>query len=268
MMASMSGLSPRVRGNPTRFRELLLPTRSIPARAGEPRSGSPDFWSQKVYPRACGGTFITSKNSNIPSGLSPRVRGNPFGDTCACSEFGSIPARAGEPRVSGRRTQVNGVYPRACGGTGFPSLLAASRQGLSPRVRGNPFLRKCAMANVGSIPARAGEPRSGADCFGRNPVYPRACGGTFAGELRASIIDGLSPRVRGNPPCSLPYLVYTRSIPARAGEPHRKRCQSPRTEVYPRACGGTHFLESVPWLTSGLSPRVRGNRQSGRLRAG
>ena len=48
-------------------------------------------------------------------------------------------------------------------------------------------------------------------------VYPRAYGGTGPDPHPYTYIDGLSPRVRGNP---------------RTGEPARD-------EVYPRAYGGT-----------------------------
>ena len=54
--SSISGLSPRVRGN--HFRNLTAgqPPRSIPARAGEPAASLPTVGRTRVYPRACGGT--------------------------------------------------------------------------------------------------------------------------------------------------------------------------------------------------------------------
>ena len=54
------------------------------------------------------------------------------------------------------------VYPRACGGTGSGSVYRQSGQGLSPRVRGNLDGGDGLLNNGGSIPARAGEPSSGA----------------------------------------------------------------------------------------------------------
>ena len=51
-----------------------------------------------------------------------------------------------------------------------------------------------------------------------------------------------------------------RSIPARAGEPSRVMTSPTLAPVYPRACGGTPLrLRRAP-STTGLSPRVRGNR--------
>ena len=70
-----------------------------------------------------------------------------------------------------------------------------------------------------SIPAWAGEPNNG-DLLKRfEKVYPRVGGGT----TRASPMDpakmGLSPRGRGNPTLSGPFVPPVRSIPAWAGEP-------------------------------------------------
>ena len=74
-------------------------------------------------------------------------------------------------------------------------------------------------ASMGSIPAHAGEPTGRR--AGRWPtwVYPRACGGTDTQEVALPCVQGLSPRMRGNPS----FLNLTRSrlgsIPAHAGEP-------------------------------------------------
>ena len=51
------GLSPRVRGEPGRFRPGFTP---------------------RVYPRACGGTESGRIEKSVGPGLSPRVRGNPL----------------------------------------------------------------------------------------------------------------------------------------------------------------------------------------------
>ena len=73
------------------------------------------------------------------------------------------------------------VYPRVCGGTPSRSAMAAIRQGLSPRVRGNPRRSRQYLPDGGSIPACAGEPPVD-DLFIRwRRVYPRVCGGTRPG---------------------------------------------------------------------------------------
>ena len=52
----------------------------------------------------------------------------------------------------------------------------------------------------------------------------------------------------------------TGSIPACAGEPLPDLAWAIRTEVYPRVCGGTAYRRLSPLGSTGLSPRVRGNR--------
>ena len=50
------GLSPRVRGNRPESRPCPLPTRSIPASAGQPLFPVSNEQSGSVYPRECGAT--------------------------------------------------------------------------------------------------------------------------------------------------------------------------------------------------------------------
>ena len=53
---------------------------------------------------------------------------------------------------------MNKVYPRVCGGTQIGIPLTLPKQGLSPRVRGNPAIMEGRWPVKGSIPACAGEP--------------------------------------------------------------------------------------------------------------
>ena len=76
MRASLSGLSPRVRGNPEAGSEGLPAGGSIPACAGEPSIPSRRIRTGGVYPRVCGGTGLVVVTPGGGLGLSPRVRGN------------------------------------------------------------------------------------------------------------------------------------------------------------------------------------------------
>ena len=160
----------------------------------------------RLYPRACGGTPESTRTRALASGLSPRVRGNPS--------------------------------PRHGYGRALPPAL-------SPRVRGNRPGERALYDVLRSIPARAGEPVRPWLRWLRSGVYPRACGGTCVSTVGAREIDGLSPRVRGNPYNTLPCLLREGSIPARAGEPVSgpRGVPSTGTRVYPRACGGTSYPE-------------------------
>ena len=105
------GLSPRVRGNRVRRLPGLSETGSIPACAGEPERSGRRVRGRRVYPRVCGGTAGRLQSPVQCWGLSPRVRGN------RASLAQSIPACAGEPVTSGESPSPLRVYPRVCGGT-------------------------------------------------------------------------------------------------------------------------------------------------------
>ena len=66
-----------------------------------------------------------------------------------------------------------------CGGTGETQRHKSEKEGLSPRVRGNPQPCQVAQARNGSIPACAGEPALHPGGYGGQRVYPRVCGGTM-----------------------------------------------------------------------------------------
>ena len=153
------GLSPRVRGNRRNRRGTHRRIGSIPARAGEPPKPTRYSPAHRVYPRACGGTSSMGRTCSIKTGLSPRVRGNLVDVHHASSGDGSIPARAGEPPLTGLDRGVYAVYPRACGGTFANITNMAQGDGLSPRVRGNRNEVRRARHHGRSIPARAGEPQ-------------------------------------------------------------------------------------------------------------
>ena len=112
-----------------------------------------------------------------------------------------------------------------------------------------------------SIPAYAGEPRRCRQSRRKCRVYPRVCGGTNGCLRWGYCPPGLSPRMRGNlvSPPTPPHPI--RSIPAYAGEPRSMMRRTPAPAVYPRVCGGTYGRQSQTDRVTGLSPRMRGNRQ-------
>ena len=125
----------------------------------------------------------------------------------------------------------DGLSPRVRGNPYPVPLRQQRRLGLSPRVRGN------RLAVLGSGGEQGVYPRV---CGGTNEawlkVYPRVCGGT-------PHRGGLSPRVRGNPIMIITAVAFIGSIPACAGEPLCALTLLDSLEVYPRVCGGT----SLSW---------------------
>ena len=116
------GLSPRVRGNHIGTGTRPSSGGSIPACAGEPGQGAYRYRRLRVYPRVCGGTFMSPSVPSLMMGLSPRVRGNRCELSMSVRSDGSIPACAGEPRVESGTARSCRVYPRVCGGTDRAAL--------------------------------------------------------------------------------------------------------------------------------------------------
>ena len=255
-MKAITGLSPRVRGNPAASRAARHYHRSIPACAGEPLAHPQLLDALKVYPRVCGGTHYYTRTVQDADGLHYYTAGRRW----------SIPACAGEPGILIQGNETLEVYSRVCGGTPPPSPPAARPKGLSPRVRGNPSAPPAGRFVDGSIPACAGEPPAHLLITSSRTVYPRVCGGTdgFGGD--ASELYGLSPRVRGNLDRLQVRIPQLGSIPACAGEPASTCAACPEFAVYPRVCGGTLSVGEFCLDMEGLSPRVRGNRRNRLMR--
>ena len=131
------------------------------------------------------------------------------------------------------------VYPRVCGGTVWVFGIGQSREGLSPRVRGNHRKGRALIPMVRSIPACAGEPEGVTEGAVRKSVYPRVCGGTLTVAAGDKHLLGLSPRVRGNREAATGRWADAGSIPACAGEPNNGLSPYILVRVYPRVCGGT-----------------------------
>ena len=128
-------------------------------------------------------------------------------------------------------------------------------------MRGNRYQDIGSHAGVRSIPACAGQPEGGRFRQNGDAVYPRVCGATADSRAHAYADAGLSPRVRGNRPTQLAYLLLERSIPACAGQPRHPFISILLLSVYPRVCGATEFDKRMMSSVFGLSPRVRGNHE-------
>ena len=250
---------PRGRGNPNADMSEPYYWRSIPAWAGEPRINPRLGRWRGVYPRVGGGTLRYLSVPTFSQGLSPRGRGNPTNSEGSDDWTGSIPAWAGEPGKARPFSPMGWVYPRVGGGTATWKHGSRPPNGLSPRGRGNPQLRRLHFNHLRSIPAWAGELRR---CWASSrpiEVYPRVGGGTRLPHLRPIRQIGLSPRGRGNLFSGCNQHVWRRSIPAWAGEPSSLRLQPRPRAVYPRVGGGTATARNPPSPNIGLSPRGRGN---------
>ena len=257
--AKPHGLSPRVRGNlPFKVSPVVVQG-SIPACAGEPSLTSSASSSATVYPRVCGGTDHDVADIFLQVGLSPRVRGNQFVGLAAGPLTGSIPACAGEPMFVALCCDDEEVYPRVCGGTG-PGLGSGARLAVYPRVCGGTRTKDRPPRHADGLSPRVrGNPSLASISPSASTVYPRVCGGTPPRPPLFCCPNGLSPRVRGNLFGESSLRRRLGSIPACAGEPHRRLPGCGSDQVYPRVCGGTGLFPLPALRRRGLSPRVRGN---------
>ena len=193
-----NGLSPRGRGNRAMGCGRGPDVRSIPAWTGEPRGGYGFGRWPGVYPRVDGGTLTSNVTANSIKGLSPRGRGNRFVSQPNSDRMRSIPAWTGEPRLSLPFPKANGVYPRVDGGTDLSDTPEWLATGLSPRGRGNRGGDASDPDGDGSIPAWTGEPSGSNLPSLLSRVYPRVDGGTVWIKSAVAVVQGLSPRGRGN----------------------------------------------------------------------
>ena len=197
-------------------------------------------------------------------GLSPRVRGKPAREILRWPAGRSIPACAGEAAQPLMSAAVSRVYPRVCGGSVDEPWVDSRIYGLSPRVRGKLDADDGCLHHVGSIPACAGEATPLPVLWTAATVYPRVCGGSGVVVDVVTPDVGLSPRVRGKPLHPSLSPPHPGSIPACAGEAGNRRRRGWRRGVYPRVCGGSWGLALLVQRYEGLSPRVRGKRESPR----
>ena len=118
-------------------------------------------------------------------------------------------------------------------------------------------------AEVGPIPADAGEPKSNTPQTPALWAYPRGRGGTSLMCVTGLANGGLSPRTRGNLLRGGPIHHGGGPIPADAGEPTACPSSPGPPRAYPRGRGGTASILSELKRREGLSPRTRGSPELG-----
>ena len=253
------GLSPHGRGkHRDKSPHVPPPPRSIPARAGETLANPLTRSYSRVYPRTGGGNSDSGRLEFLTLGLSPHGRGKRRRRRGGYGGMGSIPARAGETSSASTSSRAAWVYPRTGGGNAASFPPAPFLYGLSPHGRGKLPAMRPASRRPGSIPARAGETRSGHRRRRATRVYPRTGGGNRPAHSPATTAAGLSPHGRGKPQPGQLRDRPGRSIPARAGETRARRATRRLTAVYPRTGGGNARNTMPNTLPLGLSPHGRG----------
>ena len=258
-MVRASGPSPRARGSPGRGGRRAPVGGSIPASAGEPRTGLSLEEAQRVHPRERGGAGRTVGMSLDEMGPSPRARGSRCLSLARRTRPGSIPASAGEPWSPPGSASPSGVHPRERGGALGAGGARTGVQGPSPRARGSLRWHGRTRRGHGSIPASAGEPSSRRTAPRASRVHPRERGGALYLTPAWHDAVGPSPRARGSQRRAQEQADRLGSIPASAGEPHTTVSPITRLRVHPRERGGAAWAVTAARDGEGPSPRARGS---------
>ena len=151
-----SGSSPRVRGTLRDGLGSCLHAGIIPACAGNTRTPRGFRTGRRDHPRVCGEHSPHDLPGAPHQGSSPRVRGTRPHRPRWHSGQGIIPACAGNTWTEGLRPGDAGDHPRVCGEHAPPLACLFDARGSSPRVRGTLRRRRRARAEIGIIPACAG----------------------------------------------------------------------------------------------------------------
>ena len=148
----------------------------IPACAGNTSPlvcGTPAPWD---HPRVCGEHLDGSDPARNVLGSSPRVRGTRRFLGQGGSVEGIIPACAGNTMMHVKFQDGTRDHPRVCGEHFEDQNASAANEGSSPRVRGTLMKRERHLANLGIIPACAGNTAMRPPRQRRRRDHPRVCG--------------------------------------------------------------------------------------------
>ena len=232
------GSSPRVRGTVFADHAVKLRIRFIPACAENSEHHDKRAYEHAVHPRVCGEQPNLRVNNYTINGSSPRVRGTDwFRRQCQCSNR-FIPACAGNRIFTIQAILRRTVHPRVCG------------EQVTLQFSGLGLLR--------FIPACAGNSPAGLPTITGVSVHPRVCGEQKSGYFIPARTPGSSPRVRGTV-CPHPGRpLWSRFIPACAGNRSASLYQRNAGPVHPRVCGEQISCKYRVAGRGGSSPRVRG----------
>ena len=254
------GSSPRMRGKRATGLALWIPTRIIPAHAGQTGACWPAHAVRPDHPRACGANAMDKAKAASMTGSSPRMRGKRADHVVFHGHARIIPAHAGQTTGSHARRFRSPDHPRACGANNVASALETVVSGSSPRMRGKPTTAAPLPRRHRIIPAHAGQTARRSHRSRTCPDHPRACGANRRVRRGGGHGAGSSPRMRGKPSGCSPHPWEPRIIPAHAGQTRKQSHRRRRKTDHPRACGANLLGVGLYCGFRGSSPRMRGKQ--------
>ena len=191
-------------------------------------------------------------------GSSPRARGtgNCANDRWTFRRF--IPACAGNRTCTARAPGWVSVHPRVRGEQRGYHINCLYYAGSSPRARGTGHHPQPGQRRHRFIPACAGNSICAEMAAGRDPVHPRVRGEQPTSSALYHHSAGSSPRARGTgaPPSTLRQT--SRFIPACAGNSFPRGSSARAWSVHPRVRGEQTLTLVLSGTGHGSSPRARG----------
>ena len=193
-------------------------------------------------------------------GSSPHARGTLRFDISQITNFGIIPACAGNTLKMIIMTCMIWDHPRMRGEHGIKEYLKHGHEGSSPHARGTHGSNLKTDYLPGIIPACAGNTSDLIKRWATIRDHPRMRGEHFVSCGDLPLAQGSSPHARGTPTCRALALLNGGIIPACAGntEVSMKCWTVPRD--HPRMRGEHGFGECGYLCDEGSSPHARGTR--------
>ena len=232
----------------------------IPALAGNTPRVSFQAPCVRDHPRSRGEYLTLGAVYRNEQGSSPLSRGIQTHDDGHRSQYGIIPALAGNTMPSGNAVSAHGDHPRSRGEYVVRVSLLQSERGSSPLSRGIPGCLPALVDPGRIIPALAGNTcrRHSTDHSG--PDHPRSRGEYFTTVPDQSLMSGSSPLSRGIPAVRTESQQSPWIIPALAGNTLGQHPFEIQDTDHPRSRGeyGRHPRGGrARWGSSPLSRGIR-----------
>ena len=165
-----------MRGTRFVFRNGLIPTRIIPADAGNTSLEVARQIAIEDHPRGCGEHPYIPIYLYLLQGSSPRMRGTQSGDAKLSNSRRIIPADAGNTWTGRQSPGLCRDHPRGCGEHPERSHRQPVRSGSSPRMRGTRRSPARSTPSRRIIPADAGNTSGPSGQRSELQDHPRGCG--------------------------------------------------------------------------------------------
>jgi len=210
------------------------------------------------HPHACGENdwqhlFLFSFH-----GPSPRMWGELRSLLIVVSGMRTIPTHVGRTYRGSGIARGQADHPHACGENRYKVTRGKRSIGPSPRMWGEPCLRRWATSDVRTIPTHVGR----TECFSfylyKLTDHPHACGENASESFFRSNSSGPSPRMWGELSGPAGARESVRTIPTHVGRTNNRLSRQRTTADHPHACGENHVPTAPQQDQGGPSPRMWG----------